>query len=335
MSDYQQIPEAIRSVLAVDGAGAEEELADLAGNYATLCRDANDRLRRCADYLRRGMRSEAVHLATCQPDLFEMTTALQTAELPGWERLCATRGFTIAPRLLSAILPDLKEALPVERTLDPLLARHRVLSLAKATVVDRLRLVRAIAARDSANPCWLTEIRELETARIGEMRIETSAAFKSRDASAVELLNAELSACTWLCEIPKDLSDGLRKALDVIRMDRAMEQVNILLAALVSAHQSQSYEACSALMSQWQELIETQHLVLPDKIQRQIRPVAAWLSAEARRRDVNQKMQAIQPVLRDEAEQRRLAQRQLVFVVVSIVVILAAVAYLALQSMRR
>ena len=55
MSDYQQIPGSIRSLLATKSQTWTKNAADLATQYAARCDDANQRLRRCAEYLRRGI----------------------------------------------------------------------------------------------------------------------------------------------------------------------------------------------------------------------------------------------------------------------------------------
>ncbi|HZK79639.1 MAG TPA: hypothetical protein VFC46_01195, partial [Humisphaera sp.] len=114
MSDFQKITDAIRAFLVAGDRSWNNELPDLAANYAAACREANDRMRRCAEYLRRGMRSEAVHLADCQPNLIEMAAALRFVETPDWAQVCAANGLTIAPPLIEGRADDLEEAREME-----------------------------------------------------------------------------------------------------------------------------------------------------------------------------------------------------------------------------
>ena len=86
--DYNEVVDDIRSFLAAADQTRTDGLHDLAGAYARLCREANERLRRCGDYLRRGMRSEAIHLAEAVPPLLDVVAALDLPELEEWEQLC-------------------------------------------------------------------------------------------------------------------------------------------------------------------------------------------------------------------------------------------------------
>src|SRR6185312_12112277 len=134
MADYHEIPEAIRAFLATEGHPWSEDLTEVAQAYARLCREANERLRRCADYLRRGMRSEAVHLAECQPKLLPMADALRLPDFAAWAKACVAHGLAPPPELLTEGLPQLEAAAEIEQRLRPLADRYRVLSLAKAPV---------------------------------------------------------------------------------------------------------------------------------------------------------------------------------------------------------
>src|SRR5947209_5418755 len=100
MSNHQQVVDDIRAfVRAVDQTN-QSYLGDLASAYASLCREANDRLRRCVDYLHRGLRSEAIHLAEAQPSLLDLVAALDLAELEEWENACVMYGLPAPPHLL-------------------------------------------------------------------------------------------------------------------------------------------------------------------------------------------------------------------------------------------
>jgi hypothetical protein len=59
MIDYADMTEAIRAFLGSTDPRQDQAMTDLAAAYATACKEANDRLRRCIDFIRRGMRTEA------------------------------------------------------------------------------------------------------------------------------------------------------------------------------------------------------------------------------------------------------------------------------------
>ncbi len=88
MADAQQIVDRIRTFLAANDQTRCPELVAMASSYAALCRQTNERLGRCADYLRRGLRSEAIQLADDPPPLADIVATLAFPELPDWERIC-------------------------------------------------------------------------------------------------------------------------------------------------------------------------------------------------------------------------------------------------------
>ena len=131
MADYEEIPETIRSFLAIEGHPWSEDLTEVAQSYASLCREANSAAAAMADYLRRGMRSEAVHLAECQPKLLPMVDALQIPDFAAWAKACVANGLAPPPELLTDQLPQLEAAAEIEEGSRPLEDRYRLLSLAK------------------------------------------------------------------------------------------------------------------------------------------------------------------------------------------------------------
>src|SRR4051812_2303438 len=126
MPEYQQVVDNIRAILGAVDQTRTDEMAALATAYASLCRETNDRLRRCVDYLHRGLQSEAIHLANTQPALLDMVAALDMPELPEWETLSSTYEMTRPPRLMLEAAAELNEAYALEQPLQSLLKRHRL-----------------------------------------------------------------------------------------------------------------------------------------------------------------------------------------------------------------
>ena len=69
MIPEQQLIQQIQQVMEADHIERNPVLEELADQFAELCHDANARLQRCAEYLDKGMRSEAVHEAQSPPPL--------------------------------------------------------------------------------------------------------------------------------------------------------------------------------------------------------------------------------------------------------------------------
>src|SRR5436309_2319194 len=100
MPDYQRTVEEIRCFLLLSVQALTDELKILAAAYAAACRDVNQRLARCEEFLNKGLRSEAIHLAQAEPALLEVVAVLDFPERPQWEEVLVYFGLPPAPRLL-------------------------------------------------------------------------------------------------------------------------------------------------------------------------------------------------------------------------------------------
>jgi hypothetical protein len=299
MADYQEIPEAIRSFLAAQGHPWSADLTEVATAYSGLCREANDRLRRCNEYLRRGLRSEAIHLAECQPRLLPMAAALKLPDPGAWASACVANGLPAPPELLLDSVEQLESAGEMELRLEPLLARHRLLALARASTRDRIEVLAPLHEQDPGNPIWVENLRTLGTVRLKEIRSEAQGAYRAKDVQALDTLNEELAGNSWQVDLPDELLRGIERAAGSLRLESAKNQLRPLLGELRAAHAAQDFDKASAVMQQWQSIIDAQKLVLPTALQETIRPLVAWVASESRRRNQEQKMQKMRPALKE------------------------------------
>jgi hypothetical protein len=329
MADYEEIPEAIRSFLATEGYPWNEDLNDVALTYSSLCREANQRLRRCADYLRRGMRSEAVHLAECQPKLLPLVDALKIPDFAAWARACVANGLAPPPELLTDNLPQLEAAGEIEERLRPLEDRYRLLSLAKAPLRDRMEVLFPLHEKDPGNPVWVENLRTLGTARFKQVRGEAQVAYKSRDLATLESLSSELSQQAAHVQVPDDLRRGVERAVGLLRMDQAKQSLRPLLAELQAARKANDYDDAAKVLRQWQQIVDAGQLALPSALQEAIRPLIAWVANEERRRAQAEKMERMRPAL-DDTEKLFQSERRRHLLMVTLIVIgvLAAVGVL-------
>ncbi len=104
MADTQRIVDNIRTFVHQ---ACGEPLRALAAAYAAACQEANDRLRRCDELLRQGLRSEAIRCAEAEPNLLEVLARLDFPERAQWATFAAAYGLPAAPDLRL----DLAEAL--------------------------------------------------------------------------------------------------------------------------------------------------------------------------------------------------------------------------------
>ncbi len=313
MFTYAEIPDQIRDFLSMPDAVWTPEATMLATAHGDLCRQINQRLRRCMEYFRQGRRSEAVHLAACQPPLSEVVTLLDFPEAATWARACAANGQPTPPRVRADMLADLQSAAQIERELEPLLATLRMNALALAPPAKQLAVVRALAVRDGENEVWREMRAELETARYRELKSLAKTAFRSSDIATLGEIETELTANAWQEPIPEDLQLGLERALHRTRRQCATQQLAELAAEIVDAFGRQDPTATAALLQTWSERVTSQSLEIPLELQRQIYPAETWLATEDRRLEVQERLRtaraAIEEEQDEEGKRRRLSPR--------------------------
>jgi ABC-type transporter Mla subunit MlaD len=81
MADTQRIVDDIRTFVHASDQTCNDSLRALAAAYAAACKEANDRLRRCDEFLRQGLRSEAIRFAEAEPNLLDQLVASFTSPL--------------------------------------------------------------------------------------------------------------------------------------------------------------------------------------------------------------------------------------------------------------
>ena len=87
MNDVQRIVDEVRFRLASSDWELTDDLRRIAAEYAALCHHVNIRLRRCGEFLRQGLRAEAMHLAESPPNLLETFEVADIPERKDWDEV--------------------------------------------------------------------------------------------------------------------------------------------------------------------------------------------------------------------------------------------------------
>ena len=116
MADPQRVVEGIRNLLHSGTQAQLQQLQALAQEYVEACQEVNRRLARCEEFLRQGLRSEAIHFAQAEPNLLDVLAVLErlirvaptsprTVQRPPSPPTCGGSGsatLTPAPRAIDA-----------------------------------------------------------------------------------------------------------------------------------------------------------------------------------------------------------------------------------------
>lgn len=283
MLDYQRIVEDLRSF--VRGSGPlSETMRRRAEEYEAACHEVNERLRRCEDYLRQGLRSEALHFAEGEPVLLDAVAVLDFPGRAQWEQAATQHQLPSPPRLLLETAEALNRAYAQEQALADLLGEHRRLALARAPLRERLAVLHQLRARDAGNPLWHNDVAAFETVRFRQMREEVEQAAGRRDAATLVGLVHELEQTAWVQTPPESLVHYIADLSEGSARRHAREQLEQLGGALHDALAAQDVDQVRALAARWRTLTKQAQLVPGvDPLYSRAEPALRWLTRVDRR----------------------------------------------------
>jgi hypothetical protein len=299
MTDYQRIVDDIRSFLQASDQSHTDSLRRISTEYEAACQEANQRLRRCEEYLQKGLRSEAIHLAEADPVLLDVVAALDFPERQQWEEVALTYGLPPPPRLRTETASALNQAYADEQPLEQLLRRHRRLALERAPLEERLLLMRQISAIDATNPVWADDIAVFERSRLKKMRRDVEQAVKHHDWDGLFGIHDELHKYEWSVAPDPDLVTFVRKEVEHrkhIRLRRSLQQIaSQLKSAFATADEAQARMA----LKEWDQLNSEARLDRQDPIFRRAAGALQWLEQLNRKQETEFAYQAALERLED------------------------------------
>lgn len=243
MADIQRIVDEVRFRLQSGDCELNDELKRLAGEYAGLCHVVNTRLRRCGDFLKQGLRAEAIQLADADPNLLESFATVDFPERSEWDEIASLYQLPAAEPLLSDVAQDLNEAYSVQQPLEKLLDRHRLLALCRAPLSQRLAVVRKLADADPGSRFWEEDLRNFEDARCKEIEGEARAASAGSDEVVLTALMSEISSGVWRQPPSASVVQSVRKLA-----------LQVVADQLQAAYTNRNLDRARLLRDQWQEL---------------------------------------------------------------------------------
>jgi hypothetical protein len=212
MLDYQRIVDDVRSALLNNGDTGDDFLQAAAADYSLAIDEANERLRQCGAFLRKGLRSEAIQLCEVEPNLLDVVGILDFPERDTWNELLSLHNLSSPSALMLDVGANLNEAYAIEQPLATLLQRHRLLAMSHGPMKLRVETLRSLADADPENPIWDQDLRIFEEERVKELQREVPQAIAGGDAAAVNALAAELEHSAWRIDRPEALISQIAAA---------------------------------------------------------------------------------------------------------------------------
>ncbi len=282
MFDYQRIVEEIQAALA--SAQIEWDLLrDCAAEYAASCDETNQRLNECERLLRQGLRSEAIQLCEQEPNLLDATGMLDFPELEAWRQLLGANGMVLPPCLRLDIAADLNTAYAEEEPLKALLKTHRLLALARAPLVGRIQVLRAMHQVDAGNPAWIEDLQVFERQRQLQLAHEADTAIACGDLLTLEGLVQELESPLWLSPPTPQIAGQVQAARQQVVAADARQQLPAVSDDLQLAYENFDLEAALAARTRWDALLEVANANPRDPIILQAEVVLGWIDEQLER----------------------------------------------------
>jgi hypothetical protein len=281
--DYQRIVDDIRSFLQASDQTFSESLRSLAVAYNEACQETNTRLRRCEEFLQKGLRSEALHYAQAEPVLLDVVAALDFPERTEWEQAALGYGFPPPPQLRIETAEALNRAYSEERPLEHLLREHRLQALGGASLGERLGTLRKIAELDGKNPVWSEDMGILEKARLQQIRAGLDDALKRNDNGTLFALWDELQRTPWQVPGTDQIINGVRDDVERRIHWRRRAAIEDAARELAEAFVVMDERRARPLRDRVNRLNEGAPLAKQDPLWRIVAPALNWLADLDRR----------------------------------------------------
>jgi hypothetical protein len=259
MVDPQRVVEGIRSLLYAGQAPPLDALQALAADYAEACKEVNRRLARCEEFLRQGLRAEAIHFAQAEPNVLDLLAVLDFAERPHWDQLLASCSLSAAPVFRMETATALNRAYAEAQPLEHLLRQHRLLALGRAPLGERLAVLRQLAQCDAQNPVWRQDVATFESVRVEQLQQEVAGLMQQSSMPPLEKVQGlleEVQGGTWrLGPPPPGLLAALQEMYQRVNTNRVQGRLNVLSRELPFAQRNKDEAQARQLMVEWQQMI--------------------------------------------------------------------------------
>ena len=249
--NLERITNAIQNFFEIGGELSEDAIEDLHSQFVELVESSNQRLKKCDELLRSGLRGEAIQEAELEPNLFEMVAELDIPSWDAWRAYVIENGFSPQPDLLVDVAAALNEAYTANQPLEKLLRRHRAYALARGALEERIKILRAIANADNDNQVWKEDLASYEKARHGEIEKEFKQYAYDSNFPRIKQLHQEVNEPVWLIAPSGELVGKIDKEYCRLISVNATNRLIELEKAINHAFSEFNFDSAISLRDQW------------------------------------------------------------------------------------
>lgn len=279
MQQIQALIDRIRAALADERIEKSNEMVALSKDFQEITRKINERLRRCGEYLRQGLRVEAIQEAETDPRLIEAVGVVQGLtddEWKRWQELAQFLELPLSEPPLHDVAQMIDEAYSEHAPLESLLRQYRKLALQRAPLAQRVAHLRQLALNDPNTEIWQTDLRAYEEARLAQ--IVQVARTGARGASLVECQNllAEVQDVPWTIALPPKLVPTLQSQVREAERKDARSRLGQIFEKLQAAYAAEDFAQATTPYREWTKFFPLAALPADDPLVRGSRDAVAW-----------------------------------------------------------
>ncbi len=280
MLDYQRIVDDVRNSLFVQGMEDADYLRAIVADFAVACEEVNERLQQCEALLRRGLRSEALHVCEIEPNLLDAVASLDFPERQQWEQFIGQFGLVPPLPVNVETAEALSEAYATEQPMAKLLRNHRLLALARGPLSDRIGILRRLADADPANSIWTEDVDAFERVRLEQIRGEAIAAGSSNDLATLRRLHQEVYDPSWRNPPAGHVVETVTTVHNRLLHAHVRLQVEATEHALNDAFSAFDVDRGRELRQRWNELLATPGFTPANELCARAAPALEWLEEQ-------------------------------------------------------
>ena len=271
--DYQELVDDIKDVVYSPAMAEVTRLRDFANRYDKACDEVNDRLRRCASLLQRGLRDEAIGLSEDKPNLLELIAILDFPETPEWRLLLSESQLDVPSPIRIEIAEELNEAYALQQPLNELLKKHRLLAMSFSPLSERLTVLRQMRELDPNNLAWNDDQVVWEKARLKQISTEAKEAGRASDEPRLLSIVRELQSDKWCVKPEPELVERVTDMCRAVSRQAAMTQLQDRCSALLSAYNDGDDTRCKILYKQLKDISKSASVPFSDAVFARVRRI--------------------------------------------------------------
>ena len=285
MNDAENIISQIEQVLNSPEQTPMPQLQTIASQYAARCKELNDSMILVLNNIYANNYCEAVRAADEQHVLDDYNV-LNFPGLSEWKQVCATLGLAKPADLAEDLAEKINELYESQTPLLPIQRLHRKLSVSRAPLRDRLKVLYKLDSLEPTNLNWSQMISELEPCRDKEITADYQAKCKTGISSEdLQKIYSELSGTGRKTDPPQALFQEVKTKIEKINREKLIAEYRAKTQLLLKAYHEMDYQGVVRQFESIRDSLSQDKIsfaMLPNDIQGDVNLVHIWMNATKR-----------------------------------------------------